>query len=107
MLFRSVAVPNPENLLRPNQVAKLQIIDYTNKNAIAIPTNAILSNGDGTKYVYIAEKSNGKTGIAKKTIISTGQSSGNSTEIVSGLSALDVLVVEGINTLTDGTKLNY
>ena len=102
-----VAVPNPENLLRPNQVAKLQIIDYTNKKAIAIPTNAILSNGDGTKYVYIAEKSNGKTGIAKKTIITTGQSSGNSTEITSGLEALDVLVTEGINTLTDGTKLNF
>ena len=102
-----VSVPNPENLLRPNQVAKLQIIDYTNKNAIAIPTNAILSNGDGTKYVYIAEKSNGKTGIAKKTIITTGQSSGNSTEIISGLEALDVLVTEGINTLTDGTKLNF
>ena len=102
-----VAVPNPDNLLRPNQVAKLQIIDYSNKNAIAIPTNAILSNGDGTKYVYTAENSNGKTGIAKKTIITTGQSSANLTEITSGLNALDVLVIEGINTLTDGTKLNY
>ena len=29
-----VAVPNTENLLRPNQVAKLKVIDYVNKNAI-------------------------------------------------------------------------
>jgi membrane fusion protein, multidrug efflux system len=102
-----VGVPNPDNLLRPNQVAKLQIIDYTNKNAIAIPTNAILSNGDGTKYVYTAENSNGKTGIAKKVVIKTGQSSGNVTEILSGLDAKDIIVTEGLNTLQEGTKLNF
>ncbi len=102
-----VGVPNPQGLLRPNQVAKLQIIDYTNKNAIAIPTNAILSNGDGTKYVYTAENSNGKTGTAKKVIIKTGQSSGNVTEILSGLDSNDVIVTEGLNTLQEGTKLNY
>jgi membrane fusion protein, multidrug efflux system len=102
-----VGVPNPENLLRPNQVAKLQIIDYTNKNAIAIPTNAILSNGDGTRYVYTAENSNGKTGIAKKVVIKTGQSSGNVTEILSGLESKDIIVTEGLNTIAEGTKLNF
>jgi membrane fusion protein, multidrug efflux system len=102
-----VGVPNPDNLLRPNQVAKLQIIDYTNKNAFAIPTNAILSNGDGTKYVYTAENSNGKTGTAKKVVIKTGQSSGNVTEILSGLDAKDIIVTEGLNTITEGTKLNF
>jgi membrane fusion protein, multidrug efflux system len=102
-----VGVPNPQGLLRPNQVAKLQIIDYTNKNAIAIPTNAILSNGDGTKYVYTAENSNGKTGTAKKVIIKTGQSSGNVTEILSGLDANDIIVTEGLNTIAEGTKLNF
>jgi membrane fusion protein, multidrug efflux system len=102
-----VGVPNPENLLRPNQVAKLQIIDYTNKSAIAIPTNAILSNGDGTKYVYTAENSNGKTATAKKAVIKTGQSSGSVTEILSGLDAKDIIVTEGLNTITEGTKLNF
>lgn len=29
-----VSLPNPDNLLRPNQVAKLKIIDYTKKDAI-------------------------------------------------------------------------
>jgi membrane fusion protein, multidrug efflux system len=102
-----VAVPNPDNLLRPNQVAKLQIIDYTSKNAIAIPTNVILSNGDGTKYVYTAENSNGKTATAKKVVVTTGQSSGNVTEILSGLDALDIIVTEGLNTIEEGTKLNF
>ena len=102
-----VAVPNPENLLRPNQVAKLQIIDYTNKKAIVVPTNAILSNGDGTKFIYVAENSNGKTGTAKKVVIKTGQSSENGTEILSGLESNQTIVVEGFNTIAEGTILNF
>ena len=102
-----VAVPNPDNLLRPNQVAKLQIIDYTKNKAIAIPTNIILSNGDGSKYVYLADSVNGKTAVAKKVVVKTGQSSGNVTEILSGLKSSDVLVTEGLNIITEGTKLNF
>jgi RND family efflux transporter MFP subunit len=102
-----VSVPNPDNLLRPNQVAKLQIIDYTRKNAIVIPTNTILTNGDDTKFVYIADKINGKTAITKKVIIKTGQSSGNVTEILSGLAASDVIITEGLNTVSEGTKISF
>ena len=102
-----VSVPNPGNLLRPNQVAKLQIIDYTKKNAIVVPTNTIQSNGDGTKFVYIANNVNGKTAVAKKVVITTGQSSENVTEILSGLKSNDVIVTEGINTISEGTKLNF
>ena len=102
-----VSVPNPDNLLRPNQVAKLQIIDYAKKNAIVVPTNVILSNGDGTKFVYIADKVNGKTAVAKKVVVTIGQASENVTEILSGLNAADVIVTEGLNTLEEGTKLNF
>ena len=102
-----VSVPNPGNLLRPNQVAKLQIIDYTKKNAIVVPTNTIQSSGDGTKFVYIANNVNGKTGVAKKVVVKTGQSSENVTEILSGIKTTDVIVTEGINTISEGTKLNF
>ena len=102
-----VAVPNPDNLLRPNQVAKLQIIDYTNKKAIAIPTNIILSNADGTKFVYVAENTKGNNAIARKVEVTTGQSSGNATEILSGLKATDIVVTEGFNAIAEGTKLNF
>ena len=61
-----VSVPNPENLLRPNQVAKLKITDYTSKNAIVVPTNVVQEDGSGDKFIYIVEGSNGKTGTAKK-----------------------------------------
>jgi membrane fusion protein, multidrug efflux system len=102
-----VSVPNPENLLRPNQVAKLQIIDYTNKNAIVVPTNVVQEDGEKNKYVYIVTNSNGKTGTAKKVLVKTGQSSDNVTEIINGLAPDDVIITEGFNTISDGMKLNF
>ena len=102
-----VAVPNPENLLRPNQVAKLKIIDYTNKAAITVPTNVVQEDGEGHKFVYTVEGSNGKTGTAKKVIVTLGKSSDNLTEILSGLSADDIIVTEGANTVSEGMKLNF
>jgi len=102
-----VAVLNPENLLRPNQVAKLKIIDYVSKNSIVVPTNVIQEDGDGNKFVFTAININGKTGTAKKVIVKLGQSSDNVTEILSGLSSNDVIVTEGVNTISEGMKLNF
>jgi RND family efflux transporter MFP subunit len=102
-----VNLPNPDNLLRPNQVAKLKIVDYVNKNAIVVPTAVIQEDGAGSKYVYIVKDSNGKTGTAKKVIVEVGKSSDNVTEIKSGLSADDIIVTEGVNTISNGMKLNF
>jgi len=102
-----VAVANPDNLLRPNQVAKLKIIDYTNKEVIVVPTNVVQEDGNGKNYIYTVEKNNGKTGIAKKTVVTVGKSSDNVTEILSGLSSNDVIVTEGVNNISEGMKLNF
>ncbi len=102
-----VAVPNPDNLLRPNQVAKLKVIDYLNKNAIVVPSNVILEDGQKNQYVYVASQIKGKTAIAKKILVKTGQSADNVTEIVSGLSVNDVIVTEGLNSISEGMKLNF
>ena len=102
-----VSVPNPDNLLRPNQVAKLKIIDYTAKNALVVPTNVVQEDGEKNKFVYVATNVNGKKAVAKKVIVKVGKSSDNVTEILSGLSANDVIVTEGVNTISDGMKLNF
>ena len=102
-----VSVPNPENLLRPNQVAKLKIIDYTSKNAIVVPTNVVQEDGTGNKFVFTVTNSNGKTGTAKKVLVKVGKSSDNVTEILSGLSSNDIIVTEGVNSIADGMKLNF
>ena len=102
-----VGLPNPDNLLRPNQVAKLKIIDYTNKKAVVVPTNVVQEDGEGNKFIFTVTGSNGKTGTAKKVIVTVGKSSDNVTEILSGLSSEDIIVTEGVNNISDGMKLNF
>ncbi len=102
-----VSVANNDNLLRPNQVAKLQIVDYTKNNAIVVPTNTIQEDGEKNKFVFIVDQATKKTGIAKKVVVKTGQSGNNVTEILAGISANDIIIVEGMNTISEGMKLNF
>jgi RND family efflux transporter MFP subunit len=102
-----VSVPNPDNLLRPNQVAKLKIIDYSVNNAIVVPTNVVQEDGEHQKFVFIATNVNGTSGVAKKVLVRVGKSSNNVTEILSGLAANDVIITEGVNNIADGMKLNF
>ena len=102
-----VSVPNPQGLLRPNQVAKLRIIDYTNKKAIVAPSNSIQKDASGENYVYVATNIKDKTATAKKVVVQVGQSSDNVTEILSGLTAEDMIVTDGVNNISEGMKLNF
>jgi membrane fusion protein (multidrug efflux system) len=102
-----VSVPNAENLLRPNQVAKLKIIDYTNANAVVVPSNVIQQDGNGDQFVFEATSIKDKTGIAKKVIVKVGKTSENFTEILGGLEPKTIVVSDGVNTVSEGMKLNF
>jgi RND family efflux transporter MFP subunit len=102
-----VSIPNAENLLRPNQVAKLKIIDYTNANAVVVPSNVIQVDGNGDLFVFEATSIKDKTGIAKKVIVKVGKTSENFTEILGGLEPKTIVVSDGVNTVSEGMKLNF
>lgn len=102
-----VTVANKENLLRPNQVAKLKIIDYTNTKAVIVPSNVVLEDAKGDKYLYIVANVNGKSGTAKKTMVSIGQTAENMTEIKSGVTGGDYVITEGANNVSEGMKVNF
>lgn len=102
-----VSVPNKENLLRPNQVAKLKIVDYTNKNAVIVPSNVILQDASGNQYVYVVTKKDDKSGTAKKVMVKTGLTANNMTEITSGLTGGETVVTEGANAVSDGMTVNF
>ena len=102
-----IAVSNTDNLLRPNQVAKLKITDYVNPKALTVPSSSIQKDGQGNLFVYTATAIKGNTAIAKKTIVVLGKSSNNVTEILSGLQAKDLIVTDGANAISEGMKLNF
>lgn len=102
-----VSVPNTDNLLRPNQVAKLKIADYTNAKAVVVPSNVIQEDADGNQYVFEVSSLKDKTGIAKKVIVKVGKTSDNFTEILSGLEPKTLIVGDGVKTVSEGMKLNF
>lgn len=102
-----VSVPNSDNLLRPNQVAKLKIIDYTNKNAIVVPSNVVQQDGKGQKFIYAVTNIKDTGGDAKKVFVKVGKTAGNFTEIISGLEANAVIVSEGAASLSEGMTVNF
>jgi len=85
--------------LRPNMTAILKIADYTKKNSLSIPLNAIQRSETGD-YVFVDEN-----GFAKKKNVKVGATYGGRSEILSGLTAGEKLVTEGANTIEDGDKL--
>jgi membrane fusion protein (multidrug efflux system) len=93
-----VKLPSTKTL-RPNMTAILNIADYSKTNAIAIPLNAIQKSEQGD-YVFVNDN-----GIAKRKAIKEGATYGGQTEILSGLSVGERLIVMGASDIEDGDKV--
>ncbi|GGB79627.1 RND transporter [Flavobacterium suaedae] len=101
-----VALPNPENLLRPNQVAVLKILDYTTEDAILIPENIVQQKGNGRLVVYTLEDKEGEEQpVAVEKEVETGYTSGAYTEIKSGLKVGDKIITDGAKSVENGSPV--
>ncbi|MGZ3891006.1 MAG: efflux RND transporter periplasmic adaptor subunit [Mucilaginibacter sp.] len=85
--------------IKPNMTAVLKIADYSNKNAIVVPVNAIQKSEKGD-FVFVNDN-----GTAKKKNITEGASYGGKTEIKSGLVVGDKLITDGSTEVEDGDKV--
>ncbi|MFP5042238.1 efflux RND transporter periplasmic adaptor subunit [Parasediminibacterium sp. JCM 36343] len=87
----------------PNQVALVNIQDYTNGQAITVPINT-LQNDEKGKYVMVALQE-GKRIVAKKKMVTIGELYGDKLEIKSGLEVGDAIITEGYQGLYEGLLL--
>jgi hypothetical protein len=94
-----VKVPAGLNL-RPNQIAMVQILDYSAPNSIAVPLNTLQTDEKG-KYVLVAVKEGDKM-IAQKKSVEIGQLYNGQIEIRQGLQSGDQLITDGFQGLFDG-----
>ncbi|MFY7987907.1 MAG: efflux RND transporter periplasmic adaptor subunit [Flavobacterium sp.] len=99
-----VAVPNKDNLLRPNQVAVLKIEDYKKPNAILVPESIVTENAAGEKIVYTVDSSSKEPKAVKKTI-TIGLTSGSNVEVKSGLNKGEMIITEGARSVQNGDKV--
>jgi len=97
-----IKVPKGLNL-RPNQIAKVKILDYNAPNSIAIPLNTIQTGQEG-KFVLLAGNEDSIM-VAKKRVVTIGQFYGDSIEVKSGLQPGDKLITEGFQGLFEGDPI--
>ncbi len=97
-----IIIPSDEKI-KPNMVAVISISDYENKEALVIPTNIIFTDSKGV-FVYQLKQAEGKN-VAIRTDVTLGLTSGINTEILSGLSAGDVIIDKGIYDISNGSQV--
>jgi RND family efflux transporter MFP subunit len=99
-----VAVPNKDNLLRPNQVAVLKIEDYKKPNAILVPESIVTENAAGEKILYTVDVASKEPKAVKKTI-TIGLTSGSNVEVKSGLNKGETIIIEGARSVQNGDQV--
>ena len=100
--FKLKAVFNNEKrMLWPDQFVNARMQLDTRKNAIIIPTAAVQSGSQGS-FVYVI--SSDKTAHVKN--IQIGLTQGNVSQVNSGVSAGDVVVIDGQDKLQEGTAVD-
>ena len=98
-----ISLPNPDNLLRPNQVAVLKIENYTSEDAVLIPENIISENASKQKLVYVVTGEN-EPKVSQR-VIEVGYTSGSMVEVKSGLEPGETVVTDGGKALNDGANI--
>jgi membrane fusion protein, multidrug efflux system len=92
--------PNDDEALFPNEFVNAKLLVDTLHNAVLVPTAAVLSGAPGD-YVYLV-KADQTVSVQK---ITPGPSDGKHTVILTGLSAGQQVVTDGMDRLSDGAKI--
>lgn len=90
---------NKDNALFPNQFVNIHLLVDTKRDMTIIPAAAVQRGPQGT-YVYVV---NGN--IVKVREVKAGLTDGNSIAIDSGLGPGEEVVTDGLDKLTDGSKI--
>jgi len=92
--------PNDDEVLYPNEFVNVNLLVDTLQKAVLVPTPAVQSGAPGD-YVYLVNAD--QTVSVHK--VTPGPSDGKNTVILSGLSAGQQVVTDGMDRLSDGAKI--
>lgn len=96
-----IEAPNPGTALKPGSTVSVSIVAKTVKDALVVPTQAVLTAPDATTSVMVI----GSDGEAHQTSVKTGIRTGGEAQILSGLRKGQQVVTAGAYGLPDGTKV--
>jgi multidrug efflux system membrane fusion protein len=92
--------PNDEGLLFPNQFVNVRMLVDTRENAITVPTSAIQRGAQGL-FVYVVNEDQ----TVSLRAVKTGVTEGTRIEIESGVKPRERVVIDGMDRLRDGMKV--
>ena len=97
---------NTDNLTKPNLTSKLKILDYSNQEAILIPSRIIKENAKNESYVYRL-KSDQKEGVflTEQVFLKLGKKTQDRVEVLEGLNAGDLIVDEGASIVENNQRV--
>jgi len=87
-------------LLKPGMFARVTLVTKQKDNTVVISRDVVLGGKIDPYYVYVVDND-----IAHKRFVRVGIKQADKYEIVDGLKAGETLVVNGMNFLKDGTKV--
>lgn len=92
--------PNDDNQLFPNQFVNVRMLVDTRENAITIPSSALQRGAQGL-FVYVVNEDQ----TVSLRPVKTGVTEGTRVEVVTGLKARERVVIDGMDRLRDGMRV--
>lgn len=99
-----IDVANPDYKIKSGMLADVTFVLQSSGNAVAVPTNAIISKDTGN-YIYLINREEDGKITVKETKVTTGMENGNMTQITSGVSAGREIVIKGQTYISDGEEV--
>lgn len=97
-----VVVDNREHRLLPGMVCSVTLSPKDEESALLVPVSAVGSGSGGSRFVWIADG-----GVAHRVYVQTGDAVGNMVEITQGLSGGELVITEGFQKVSEGSKIKY
>jgi membrane fusion protein (multidrug efflux system) len=93
--------PNPDGDLLPGMYVRVEIEQGVEKNAIAVPQQAVQRDASGRSLIYVV----GKDDVAELRPVGAGRVIGERWVIASGLKEGEKVIVEGFQKIRPGAKV--
>jgi len=94
-----VSVDNPDEKLRPGMFVQANLVVARHENAVVVPPELVLTRNNNP-VVFVVEE---EKAVARE--VHTGIETRDGVEITNGIEPDDTLIVEGFETLRDGTPV--
>lgn len=97
-------IANSDQTMKPNLLARIRIMDYSNSKAIVLPLSLVQQNPLGQEFVYTLAGENGD--VAKRQFVKTSMSYDGVAEVTEGLKSGDLVITKGSRGIRDGEAVN-